>query len=208
MTTFLDLARARKGHFQMESGLHCGQWFELDAAFVDQTALDPLVTQLAQTLRRYDIEAVCGPLNGGAFLAQLLARLLGAEFYFTVGQANRPTGEQANRPMGGQAAMFRARYVLPAGSGDRVLGKRTAIVDDVMSTGSSLRATLAELETHGAIPIVIGALHVLGATGVNFFTERGLRVETLGKGAFDSWRPSECPLCAANVPLEDLRLQP
>lgn len=202
MPTFLDLARARKGHFQMESGLHCGQWFDLDAAFVDQAALDPLVTQLAQSLRRYDIEAVCGPLTGGAFLAQLLARLLGAEFYFTV-----PGAEKAHGPIGQEAKIFRARYVLPAGSGDRVLGKRTAIVDDVMSTGSSLRATLSELETHGAIPIVVGALHVLGTTGVSFFTDRGLRIETLGKGAFDAWRPSECPLCAANVPLEDLRTQ-
>jgi orotate phosphoribosyltransferase len=73
MTTFLDLAQARRGHFRMESGLHCGLWFDLDAAFVDQTALDPFVTQLAQYLRRHQIEAVCGPLTGGALLAQLLA---------------------------------------------------------------------------------------------------------------------------------------
>lgn len=197
MATFLELARARKGHFQMESGLHCGLWFDLDAAFVDQAALDPFVTQLAQSLRRYEIEAVCGPLNGGAFLAQLLARLLGAEFYFTI------SGSQAAGRSGSQDATFRTKYLLPAGVGHRLLGKRVALVDDVMSAGSSLRATLIELESHGAIPIVVGALYVLGNTGANFFTERGLRIETTGRGAFDSWRPSECPLCAANVPLTD-----
>jgi len=72
-----------------------------------------------------------------------------------------------------------------------------------MSAGSSLRATLRELEQHGAIPVVVGALHVLGSVGASFFTERGLRIETLGRGAFDAWRPSECPLCAASVPLDD-----
>ncbi len=72
-----------------------------------------------------------------------------------------------------------------------------------MSTGSSLRATLTALEAHGAIPVVAGALHVLGTAGATFFAERGLRIETTGRGAFDAWRPSECPLCAANVPLED-----
>ena len=66
MSSFLELARARRGHFKMESGLHCGLWFDLDAAFVDQSALDPFVTQLAQSLRRHQIEAVCGPLTGGA----------------------------------------------------------------------------------------------------------------------------------------------
>lgn len=172
--------------------MHCGLWFDLDAAFVDQNALDPFVTQLAQSLRRHDIEAVCGPMTGGSFLAQLLARLLGSEFYFTMPQAG-PAGPQDGR----------AKYTLPAGTSHRVLGKRMALVDDVMSAGSSLRATMMEVETHGAIPVVVGALYVLGSTGANFFTERGLRIETTGRGPFDMYRASECPLCASGIPLED-----
>jgi orotate phosphoribosyltransferase len=191
MPTFLDLAQARRGHFQMESGLHSGMWFDLDAAFVDHTALEPFVTQLAQSLRRHDIEAVCGPLIGGAFLAQLLARLLGSEFYFTVPAPPEGTGT------------FSARYQLPPGTGHRLLGQRVALVDDVMSAGSSLRATLLAVEAHGAIPVVVGALHVLGTNGADFFKERGLRIETTGRTPFDSWRPPECPLCAAGVPLDD-----
>ncbi|HUQ86077.1 MAG TPA: phosphoribosyltransferase family protein [Vicinamibacterales bacterium] len=191
MPTFLDLAQARRGHFQMESGLHCGTWFELDAVFANQTALDPFVTQLAQSLRRHDVEAVCGPLIGGAFLAQLVARLLGSEFYFTT-----PAPSDGKAP-------FSARYQLPAGIGHRLLGKRVALVDDVMSAGSSLRATLTAVELHGAIPVVIGALHVLGTAGADFFKERGLRVETTGRSPFDVWRQAECPLCSAGVPLDD-----
>ena len=189
MSTFLDLAQARRGHFKTESGLHCGLWFDLDAAFVDQNALDPFVTQLAQSLRRHDVEAVCGPMTGGALLAQLVARLLGSEFHFTTPALSPEDGK--------------VRYHLPAGATHRVLGKRMALVDDVMSAGSSLRATLTEVETHGAIPVVIGALFVLGTTGASFFTERGLRIETTGRGPFDMYRAAECPLCAAGVPLED-----
>ena len=191
MATFLDLARARRGHFKMESGLHCGLWFDLDAAFVDQAALDPFVTKLAQSLRRYDVEAVCGPLNGGAFLAQLVARLLGSEFFYTV--PAQSTGDDASAP----------RYGLPPGVAHRLLGKRLALVDDVMSAGASLRATMMTIEQHGAIPIVVGALAVLGTTGENFFKERGLRIETTGRAPFDAWRQPECPLCAAGMPLED-----
>lgn len=175
----------------MESGLHCGLWFDLGAAFVDHAALDPFVIELAQALRRHDIEAVCGPLTGGAFLAQLLARLLGSEFYFTV-----------TAPVEGEGT-FNARYQLPQGIGHRLLGRRVALVDDVMSAGSSLRATLTAVESRGGIPVVVGALYVLGSIGENFFKERGLRIETTGRAAFESWRPPECPLCAAGVPLED-----
>jgi len=95
MTTFLDLAHARKGHFLMESGLHCGLWFDLDIAFVDPKALEPLVSRLAQSLKQHEIEAVCGPLTGGAFLAQSIASRLGCEFYFTA-PATSPTGETAS----------------------------------------------------------------------------------------------------------------
>ena len=190
MSTFLDLARQRRGHFQMESGLHCGLWFDLDAAFADQAALDPFVIRLSQTLRRYDVEAVCGPLTGGAFLAQLVARLLGAEFFFTT-----PV------PTAG-ASSPHLRYVLPPATGHRLLGKRLALVDDVMSAGASLRATLSTVESHGAIPVVVGALHVLGSVGSDFFTERGLRVESTGRSPFDTWRPDACPLCAAGAPLD------
>ena len=189
MSTFLDLARQRRGHFLMESGLHCALWFDLDAAFADQAALDPFIIQLSQTLRRYDVEAVCGPLTGGAFLAQLVARLLGAEFFFT---APVPAAPSAG-----------ARYVLPPTIGHRLLGKRLALVDDVMSAGSSLRGTLSTVESHGAIPVVVGTLHVLGTIGSDFFKERGLRVESTGRSPFDMWRPDACPLCAAGAPLDD-----
>src|SRR5919107_1434591 len=46
-----------------------------------------------------------------------------------------------------------------------VRGRRLAIVDDVMSAGSALRGTCAELVAHGAEPVVAGALLVLGDVG-------------------------------------------
>ena len=58
MTSFLDLARARRGHFQMESGLHSGLWFDLDAAFIDQAALDPFVFE--EDGRAYLFYSICG----------------------------------------------------------------------------------------------------------------------------------------------------
>ncbi len=201
MPTFLDLAQARRGHFRMESGLHCGLWFDLDAAFVDQAALDPFVTQLAQALRRHDVEAVCGPLTGGAFLAQLIARLLGSEFFFTLPAA--PSSAKAAEGGPAPAAAFSARYQLPPGAGHRLLGKRVALVDDAMSAGSSLRATMMAIESHGGIPIVVGTLCVLGTIGADFFRERGLRIETTARVPFETWRQPECPLCAAGAPLDD-----
>jgi orotate phosphoribosyltransferase len=84
----------------------------------------------------------------------------------------------------------------------RVAGKRVALVDDVMSAGSALRGTYAALQTDGAIPVVAGALLVLGSTGADFFAQRGLAVEAMVRDGHNLWSPAACPLCAAGEPLE------
>jgi orotate phosphoribosyltransferase len=78
-------------------------------------------------------------------------------------------------------------------------------VDDVMSAGSSLRATSEELRSHGATPVAVGALLILGGVGARYFEEtEGLPVEAVVRDELEIWSPSECPLCAHGVPLEAL----
>ena len=189
---FLAIVAGRRGHFRLESGHHGALWLDLDPLFAEARRIDPLVARLADALRPHGVEAVCGPLVGGAFLAQLVARALGAEFCFT---------ERATPAEGG--GLYAARYRLPPALAARVRGRRVAMVDDVMSAGSALRGTHAELEAHGAVPVVAGALLVLGGAGAAFFATRGVPVEAVARDGYELWAPAECPLCAAGVPLED-----
>ena len=77
------------------------------------------------------------------------------------------------------------------------------MVDDVMSAGSALRATYAELQAHGAEPVVAGALLVLGTTGIGFFAAQDVPVVCGARDDYPLWLPDECPLCRAAEPLED-----
>ena len=63
----------QRGHFVLESGLHTDVWLELEALFLDPLALEPHLDALARQLRPYEITAVCGPLVGGALVAQSIA---------------------------------------------------------------------------------------------------------------------------------------
>lgn len=194
---FLELVNSRRGHFRLESGHHRDLWLDLDPLFSDPNRISPFVNALANVLRPYEVATVCGPLLGGAFLAQLVAQALGVEFYFT------------DRVMPANAAgMYRASYRLPPALADRVRGTRVAMVDDVMSAGSALRGTYTELQTHGAVPVVAGALLVLGSIGADFFAQRNVAVEAVVREAGDLWLPSDCPLCAAGVQLEDIAAPP
>lgn len=182
---------ARRGHFRLESGYHTDLWLSLEALFVDPQQVAPLITALADRLRPYGVEAVCGCLMGGAFLAQALAMPLGVSFYYT---------EPRPAPADG---LFKAEYRLPLEFQRRVYGQRVAVVDDVISAGSSVRATVTALTAAGASTAVVGSLLALGEVGLAHFAQQGVPVETLARRDCVLWQPVHCPLCRTGVPFED-----
>lgn len=189
----LNLLSARKGHFRLESGYHGGLWLDLDPLFVMPGRIQPFVEALAERLKQHDIEAVCGPMTGGAFLAQAVAALLDIEFYYA--QRFVPAVRDTLYPV---------EYRIPAGVGGMVRGKAVAVVDDAISAGSAVRGTLAALEAYGAKPVAMGALLILGAQAEQFCRERGLALEYVAQVPYEVWLPGECPMCAAGVGLEDM----
>lgn len=189
----LGLVSGRPGHFRLESGHHGPLWFDLDGLFVEAKRVLPFVDLLAQALRAHDVAVVCGPLVGGAFLAQMVSSALQVEFSFT--ERVRPPGRNG---------LYRAEYRLPRGSRTRVRGKRVAIVDDAISAGSAVRGTYAELLAYGAKPAVIGALMLLGSAAAPFFAEKSLPLTSVVQLPYELWLPEDCPLCASGQPLEDI----
>jgi len=188
----LSLASPCHGHFRLESGHHSNLWLDLEGLFVQPASVRPFVVRLARALRPHKVAGVFGPLGGGAFLAQMLATALKVEFFFT------------ERVMPGEGeGLYQVQYRLPQAARSRVRDKRLAIVDDAISAGSAVRSTYAELQGHGAEPVVIGALLVLGTAASPYFVERGVPIEAVARVPFDLWVPAECPLCASGQALVD-----
>jgi orotate phosphoribosyltransferase len=181
----------QRGHFVLESGLHTDVWLELDALFVDPANLAPHLDALADQLRRHAITAVCGPLVGGALVAQSIATRLNVSFYFTERCAERSSSE-----------LFGAAYRLPAAIRPLASRERFAVVDDAISAGSSTRATIGELNTLGAQIVVVGALLLLGNRGERYFTDRSIPVVASAREDLALWEPDHCPLCQAGLAVE------
>jgi orotate phosphoribosyltransferase len=146
---------------------------------------------LARRLAARGAEAVCGPLVEGAFLAQMVAQELDAEFYFA---------EQFARPRGD--GLYPVGYRIPAALRPAVRGKRVAVVDDVINAGSAVRGAFADLRACGARPVAVAALLVLGPPASAFAAGEGVPLESLAYLPNVLWEPPACPLCAAGVPLE------
>jgi len=186
----LQLLPARKGHFQHESGHHGDLWLDLELLCLHPDRLQPFAAQLATRLVQYDLEAVCGPLVEGAFVALMLAPQLGVSFTYS---------ERFENP--GRTGLYPVKYRIPAALRGRLRGRRVAIVNDVIGAGSAVLGTLEDLEACGANVVAIGTLAVLGSTAARFAAEKQIALEVLLTIPGVIWSPEECPQCVRQVPL-------
>lgn len=184
---FEGAAVARRGHFRYESGHHGDLWLDLDRLLIDAGRTRASASALAERALACRPEIVCGPLTGGAFIAQLIAAEIGAGFVF------------AERIVVGQSVTYR----IPGPLRPAVRDRRVLLVDDAVNAGSALLATRQELLTCGAelagcaslLALGDAAARITAATGAPFY-----RLATLERGM---WPPGACPLCAAGAPLVD-----
>ena len=179
----VQLVRPRTGHFDLGTGYHGDVWLDLDALFRRPARLRPFVEWLAERLREHAPDAVCGPLEGGAFLAYAVAGRLGVAFlagYRSPGQA--------------------AGYHLPAVPGG-IRGWRVAVVDDAVNAGTAVAACLRELRAQGAVPVAVAALLALGEANAMVPARLGVPFYPAATMPSRAWPAPECPLCADGVPV-------
>ena len=180
-----QLASPRRGHFDLGTGFHGDLWLDLDAMFLWPARLRPGAERLAGHLRPYRPAAVCGPLTGGAFLAQMVAEALGAAFL------------PAYPEPGGTG-----RYRLPGTVRERIGGWRVAIVDDAVNAGTAVRASCHAIRGAGAAPVAVAALLALGQAGTVITGALGLPFHAAATLPSQVWPAGGCPLCGNGTPLE------
>src|SRR6266702_7790735 len=124
----------QQGHFVLSSGRHSDEYWEKFRLLEWPRVTEQLCREIAGRYKRSAIAAVVGPTTGGALLAQEVARQLDTRCLLA-------------EPAPGGGRELRRGFVLhPA--------EPVLIVDDVLTTGLSLRETLAAIEPYQ--PGVIG----------------------------------------------------
>lgn len=184
----LSLVRGRHGHFKLESGHHGDVWFDLETLCLNSREFRPFAERLAAQLKKHQVDVVCGPLVEGAFVALLVSLELGCQFAYAERFVDTTHEE-----------LFPVRYRLPISLQPAVSGKRVAIVNDVISAGSSVRGTFFDLRAIGADIVAIGALLAFGESISEFAVQHGIALELLERIPNNLWKPDECPLCAAGI---------
>jgi orotate phosphoribosyltransferase len=176
---FERLGVVSKGHFLLTSGRHSDEYWEKFRLLEWPRVTEQLCGAIAGHFRSGSIEAVAGPTTGGALLAQEVARQLDARCLIV---------EPA--PQGGRE--LRRGFTLRR-------GERLLIVDDVLTTGLSLRETLTAVRPYE--PEVLGLAVLLDRSGGEAVRQFMLPFLALLTVTARTYEPTACPLCAQGVPL-------
>jgi orotate phosphoribosyltransferase len=189
-----QLARARQGHFDLGTGYHGDVWLDLDALFLRPALLRLDVRWLADRLRHHRVDAVCGPMEGGALLAYALADVLEVAFL---------PAYRAASPDEGTAAATAYRLAWAGDGAGGIGGWRVAIADDAVNAGTAVRACARQLRDHGAVPVAIATLLSLGQASETTSAALSVPFYWIDTMQSQTWPAAQCPLCASGTPLTD-----
>ena len=169
----------KEGHFLLSSGRHSDRYVEKFDLLRDPAATSRACALFAETYRDANVDVVAGPTTGGIILAFELARQLGAAAAY----AERTSG-------GGTGREFRRGTTFAPGT-------RVLVVDDILTTGGSVRETLAAIAHH---PVeVIGVAILVDRSGGT--VEFGATLQSLVTMQIDTWDTDDCPLCKQGMAL-------
>lgn len=173
---FKDSNALLTGHFKLTSGRHSDVYYEKFTLLKQPTLCTKLCEQMAIMLKDSEVTTIVGPTTGGIILAYDVARYMGIEsIYAEPGETGR---------------IFKRGFSLEK-------GQKVAIVDDILTTGTSIREVIELVESYEAE--IVKIILMLNRSGgkVKF----DYPMEALASVSADSWKPEECPLCAKEEPI-------
>lgn len=157
------------GHFRLSSGRHSNRFIQKFRILEDPALVEPLAREIAAAVREYAPSVVVSAAVGGIVLGYEVARALGTLAIFV---------EKENG-----VATLRRGFAL--GPGERVL-----VVEDVVTTGLSVREVLDVVRAKGAEPVAVAV--IVRRQPADF----GVPTVALLDLPVESFAPEDCPQCA------------
>lgn len=165
------------GHFLLTSGLHSPHYVEKFNVLQHPEYTAQLCAAMAEKFKDANIETVVGPVTGGILLAHETGKSLGTRAIFT----ERVDGKMT----------FRRGFSLRE-------GERVLIVEDIVTTGGSIKEVIEVVKEAGAVPVAVSMLVDRSGGKANFGDVSSTALLTM---EVETYTPESCPLCAKGIPM-------
>ncbi len=165
-----------EGHFLLTSGRHSNKYLQCAKIFKNAKYSEELCADLAEKFASDGIDLVVGPAMGAVIMAYEVSRHLKVPNIFT----EREDGVMTLR---------RNFDIEP--------GQKVLVVEDVITTGGSVKEVIEIVKEKGGIVAGVGC--VVDRTGGKM--DFGTKFESVISMEVQSYEADECPICKTGAPL-------
>jgi len=166
-----------EGHFRLSSGLHSDEYCQCAKVAEHPEISEELGRMLADLFRDHGVNVVISPAIGGIVIGYEVGRALGVRAIW----AERVDGAMT---------MKRGFGVSP--------GERVLIIEDVVTTGGSVREVAEVVKESGAEIVGFGFIMDRSRQPLDLPGPTKALLEARDMKTYD---PDTCPLCADGIPL-------
>jgi orotate phosphoribosyltransferase len=178
LNLFTESGALLNGHFKLTSGRHSDVYYEKFTLLKNPAMCTQICRAMADRFAGSGATAVIGPTTGGIIIAYDVARYMGIEALYA------EAGESGGRT-------FKRGFSLDP-------GRKVVIVDDVLTTGTSVHEVIELVNSHQAKIVGVGVfLDRSGKSHPGF----DYPFFPLTRVSAMSWEPDKCPMCAKGMEL-------
>lgn len=190
MQRFVDAgAMLTHSHFVYNSGRHSSVYINKDALYVHTGIISQLCQRMAQAYDADQIDVVVGPVLGGIVLSQWTTQALN-----TKRSAGETLAVYAEKEPGSDQT-----FAFYRGYDKHIPGKNILIVEDILTTGGSVRRVIELVRKHGGNVVGVSALCNRG--NVQPKDVGNVPINTLITLDLETYTAEECPFCQQHVPI-------
>ena len=166
----------QEGHFLLTSGRHSDKYLQCAKIFQYTKYSEELCAALAEKFADKGVELVIGPAIGAIQMSYEVSRHLGVKNIF----AERENG----------AMTLRRNFTIEP-------GQKVLVVEDVVTTGGSVREVMDIVRSHGGEVVGLGVIVDRTGGKIDF----GVPLESVISMEVLSYEATDCPLCKQGLPL-------
>jgi len=166
-----------EGHFLLTSGRHSNKYLQCAKIFQNAKYSEELCKDLAKLYKDSGVDVVIGPAIGAIIISYEVSRHLGVPNIF------------AERDGDGAMTLRRSFEIAK--------GQKVLVVEDVVTTGGSVREVIELVKQAGGDVVGVGSIVDRTGGKVDF----GVSYKAVLSVEVESFEGDNCPICAKGIPV-------
>lgn len=174
-------------HFVLTSGKHSSTYINKDVMYPHTKEASKVGKMFAEMFKDFDIDVVAAPALGGIILSQWTA------YHLTKLKRKNIMGVYTEKTL-------EKNQIFTRGYDKLVRGKKVLVVEDLTTTGGSVKKVISSVKEHGGMVVAVGVMVNRDPESVNSETI-GTPFYALGELFVRAYDEKDCPFCKNKTPI-------